>query len=342
MSDNFVPVPATFKIMGIHIAAWMVYMLIIVLGTTNSGFNFWVNTICGMIPVILLFYFNVYFLFPKFLQQKKFLQLIGLLVVFNFITICLRHVLITFMQQNPLNNLWTSMFSPVMFWNQFRVNLLFIGISFAYWYAQKNYKIEKDKQRLDKEVLDARLSSLKNQINPHFLYNTLSFLYTKSLPYSAELSGAIAKLSEMMRYSLGEVGDDGKVPLEKEVAHMQNFIEIHQLRFNNTLKICFDAEGDFTQYRIIPLLLITFVENAFKHGKLNDAAHPLKIRLSVSEKNMDFIIQNKQLNGLKERSNGIGLENIRNRLKLSYPGQHDLVIENNGDEFTVNLKLFLS
>ena len=234
------------------------------------------------------------------------------------------------------------MFSPVMFWNQFRVNLLFIGISFAYWYAQRNYKVEKDKQRLDKEILDARLSALKNQINPHFLYNTLSYLYTRSLPYSTELSGAIAKLSEMMRYSLGEIGDDGKVPLEKEIAHMQNFIEIHQLRFNNTLEICFVTEGDFTGYRIMPLLLITFVENAFKHGKLNDAHHPLKIRLSVLEKHIDFIIQNKQLNPVKERSNGIGLENIRNRLKLAYLGQHEFTIENNSDEFVVNLKLFLS
>jgi two-component system, LytTR family, sensor kinase len=331
----------TYKKISAHIAAWMVYVLILILGALKPDRSFWINTLCSLIPVIILFYVILYFLFPRFLQQRQYISLIAFLILFNFGAICFRLVLVMIMTNTPMTDFVNGLLSPIPFWNQFRVNVLFIGISFAYWYAQISYRGEKDRQRLEKEIVDARLLSLKNQINPHFLYNTLSFLYTKSLPYSSELSGAIARLSEMMRYSLAELDQDGKVSLEKEVRHLTNFIEIHQLRFDNKLKVNFDVQGDFSECRIMPLLLITFVENAFKHGKLNDSNHPAMIRLCVAGKDILFRVQNKKAIGLKEKSNGIGLENVRNRLGLAYPRQHELVIENNHDEYIVNLKLSL-
>ena len=95
-------------------------------------------------------------------------------------------------------------------------------------------------------------------------------IYTKSLPHSPELSAAISKLADMMRYSLDGMEKDGNVSLEKEITHIKNFIDIHQLRFDNKLNISLEIKGNPNQCRVMPLLLITFVENAFKHGKLND------------------------------------------------------------------------
>lgn len=328
-----------YKILSFHITAWLLYLLILLLGTDKPGLNFWINTASTIIPIIILFYLNISVLFPKYLQHRKFILLTCLLVVVNFGAIGLRLLLVTLLQNNSLDNFLNNFFSPVIFWNQFRVNLLFIGISFAYWYATKNFKAEKNQQRLEREILDARLSALKNQINPHFLHNTLSLIYTKSLPYSPSLADAIARLSDMMRYSLGEVEEDGKVPLEKEIAHIRNYIEIQQMRFDNTLNVSFEPRGNSCQCRIMPLLLITFVENAFKHGELNNANHPLLINLDVLDNYMLFTIQNRKASWKKEPAHGIGLQNVRNRLRLAYPQLYDLVIDDTTDTFVVKLKL---
>jgi LytS/YehU family sensor histidine kinase len=220
-----------------------------------------------------------------------------------------------------------------------RINLLFTGISLAYWYGKRSIAIERNQQRLEKEISEAQLMLLKNQISPHFLYNTLSFLYTKALPLSKDLSDAIAKLSEMMRYSLTEIGKDDKVPVEKEITHLENFIEIHQLRFNRELNIKLVIEGDTTQHKIMPLLLITFVENAIKHGKVHDPEHPLLIKMKMEKGIFNFFIKNKKTNGLKEKSSGIGLRNIKSRLSLSYPDAHKLEIIESSEDYSVCLTI---
>ena len=328
-----------FKIIGIHLSVWIFYILILLLGTDNPGFLFWSNTIGTLIPVCLLFYVNVGWLFPKYLFRQKFIPLIIFLILCNLAAICLRLLLTTLFQEKSFNNFIPNIFSPVLFWNQFRVNLLFIGVSFAYWFAKKNYQSERNQQRLEKEILDARLMSLKNQINPHFLYNTLSLFYTKSLGYSEELATAIARLSDMMRYSLAEIGADGKVPLDKEIKHLENFIEIQQMRFSNKLKICFEIEGDMAQHRIMPLLLITFVENSFKHGVLNDPDCPLTIQLHAKNHELHFKVKNKKKKMERQTNDSIGLTNVRNRLQRAYPYNHEFTINDNEESFSIHLKL---
>jgi len=197
------------KLVSIHVAAWLLYVLILLLGTEKPGLNFWTNTISTIIPIIILFYLNIFFLFPRYLQHGKFATMGILIIIFNFGTICLRLLGLMVFQRSGIDHFLDNIFSQVVFWNQFRVNLLFIGISFAYWYAVKNYRSQRDQQKLQREMLDAKLNALRNQINPHFLYNTLSLIYAKSLIHSAELASAIARLSDMMRYSLGDPGIDG-------------------------------------------------------------------------------------------------------------------------------------
>lgn len=325
------------KLIAAHLLGWTTYILVIGLGADEVDADFIEKSFAGFLPLIALFYVCVYLLFPVYLPGRRYIPVTIWLVVCNVVAVGLRFVIMSwlFTEHIDLTN------SGITFWNQFRMNLLFIGMSFAYWYARRNYQVEKRQQLLEKEVLDARLASLKNQINPHFLYNTLSFLYTKSLPLSRDLSDAIAGLSDMMRYSLEVAADDGNVPLEKEIEHIRNFIRIHQLRFEHKLNIDFQTTGNTGQHKIMPLLLITFVENAFKHGKLNDPEHPLHINLSMSGSQLLFQARNLKATGEKEKSSGIGLQNVRNRLNLAYPDRYELVVDNLRDEFIVNLKLML-
>lgn len=335
---RYLSMTSIIKNIFLHAICWFLYLVTLFLATTNWDGAFWVSLVSNNLPIIILFYINVFFVFPKYLGQKRYLPLILWLLLFNVLVILLRFIFFFILQPGTLSDLLDAQLGPRIL-SLARINLLFTGISLAYWYGKRSIAIERNQQRLEKEISEAQLMLLKNQISPHFLYNTLSFLYTRALPLSKDLSDAIAKLSEMMRYSLTEIGKDDKVSLEKEISHLENFIEIHQLRFNRQLHIQLTVEGDIKSYKIMPLLLITFVENAFKHGKVNDAANPLLIKIKTKNKIFNFSIKNKKSNGLKEKSSGIGLTNVRNRLALAYPDLHLLEITDNSEYYSVNLTI---
>ncbi len=224
---------------------------------------------------------------------------------------------------------------PLMVFSYFISTAFYLGLSILIAYLvylrdekKQNKILEEQKMQLELEKSAANFNFLKAQINPHFLHNTLNFLYAKSLPYSEELSEGILTLSDIMRYALSEGNArDGKAPLKDEIEHMQNVIKINQLRFSNQLNVQFEVDGKVNGQMIIPFVLITLVENAFKHGDLKNTAYPISIRLSVEEKTLAFYCSNKKKTGPKELSTGIGLDNIRKRLELAY-----------GNNFTYNVK----
>lgn len=226
-------------------------------------------------------------------------------------------------------------------------SLLLIGISLliAYlFYLQDEKKhrktLEKQKLQLEIEKSHADYNFLKAQINPHFLHNTLNFLYARSLPYSPELSEGILTLSEIMRYALGENNvKDGKTLLKEEIVHMRNVIKIHQLRFGNSLQVQFEVNGIVNGAAIIPLVLITIVENAFKHGNLKNAEDPIEIKLTVEHNSLWFYCRNTKKTGPKELSTGIGLDNIKKRLDLAYGDQYSLNIKDEAEHYTTQLTI---
>lgn len=233
--------------------------------------------------------------------------------------------------------------------------LIILLTSFIYGYGRRAIQYQQElvvlaenrqkellKQKaLEKEVVDARLQSLKYQINPHFLFNSLNFLYSQALPLSDELARATMLLSKMMRYGLQENSEESKVSLASEVEHMHNFIEFNQLRFSNQLQIDLRVNGVIAVRRIMPLLLITFVENAFKYGELHQADFPLQIYLTVDTEKLLFFVRNKKRKGPKEASTGIGIENIRSRLRLGYPDRHILTISEDDSFYTTELSIKL-
>lgn len=225
--------------------------------------------------------------------------------------------------------------------------IFYLCISFLVAYLTSLRDEKKGKKLLEEQALQleyeksqANFNFLKAQINPHFLHNTLNFLYAKSLPYSEELSEGILTLSDIMRYALSESNaKHGKVPLNDELEHLGNVIKINQLRFSNKLQVVFQKEGNTDNVQIIPFVLITLVENAFKHGDLTCPEHPITIHLKMNGHQLSFFCSNKKKTGLKELSTGIGLENIKKRLELTYGSDFSLDISDETEFYTTTLKI---
>ncbi|MBK8494499.1 MAG: histidine kinase [Chitinophagaceae bacterium] len=237
---------------------------------------------------------------------------------------------------------------PAIFIFSYSVSsIFFTGVSLLLAYLnnlrdeKKERKIlEAQKMQLEVDKSQANFKFLKSQINPHFLHNTLNFLYAKSLPYSAELSEGILTLSDIMRYALNEsTGADDKAPLKDEIEHVRNVIKINQLRFSNNLHVNFEVNGVLNGAQIIPFVLITIVENAFKHGDLQRPEHPIEIKLEVDHDRLYFYCRNKKKSGPKEISTGLGLDNIRNRLDFAYGSNYKLQIKDEADFYTTELTI---
>lgn len=226
-------------------------------------------------------------------------------------------------------------------------SIMYLGLTMIIAYfvflrdERKHRKVlEEQKMQLEIEKSTANFNFLKAQINPHFLHNTLNFLYAKSLPYSEELSEGILTLSDIMRYALSEGNaKDGKAPLKDEIEHVRNVIKINQLRFSNQLNVQFQVEGVVNGATIIPFVLITLVENAFKHGDLRSNADPISIKLKVEGNRLYFYCRNRKKTGPKELSTGIGLENIKKRLDLAYGKDYVFNVSDEEEFYTTELTI---
>lgn len=235
-------------------------------------------------------------------------------------------------------NLWYNNNLPVAF-----LMLLLAG---SYYFFKDRWQQERLKRRLIEENLWAELRQLKLQINPHFLFNTLNNLYTLARKKSDLTADGIAKLSQMMRYMLAEENVQRQT-LDREIEFLQHFIHLQRLRISDQdpVEICFRVEDNVKDRPIAPLLLIPFVENAFKHGISLQYPSFIHIDLRMEEDwlNLQVVNSVNPQNGGRdwEHRPGIGLDNVRRRLDLLYSGLYDLVIKRTADRFSVNLKLKL-
>jgi len=205
--------------------------------------------------------------------------------------------------------------------------------------ALSNAELAARNAGLRQELLEVENNFLRAQVNPHFLYNTLNLFYAKALPANKELANGILTLADIMRYSLEATESSQLVPLQMEVAQLRRVIDIHQLRFGNHLNIDFAAEGEYQVVNVAPLIFITLLENALKHGELNDPACPVTVRLFVDDARIYFTIQNKKSTDPPEHSHGIGLDNIKKRLNNVYGNRYSFSIEESVDYYHVTLTI---
>ena len=198
---------------------------------------------------------------------------------------------------------------------------------------------------MEKEKLDTELTALKGQIDPHFFFNSLNNLYSLALDQDKRTADGILKLSQNMRYILYDCRAD-RVPLEKEIEHIQNYLELQRLRLKPDANIHLSLEGEFSDTQVAPLLFIPFIENGFKHGlRGGDQNAYINISFQLVNHSLIFKTENNKAEKdewLDQEHKGIGIMNTRRRLELLYPEKHELQIIDGVKHFSVMLKLELS
>lgn len=212
------------------------------------------------------------------------------------------------------------------------ISLVF-GVIF-YFIRWSRYK-ELQQKDLEIQNRQSELSFLRSQINPHFLFNSLNNIYSLVYQGSEQALTAIAGLSDLLRYMLYDAAE--KVPLATEMDYIRKYIGLQQLRFDHPVAVEVKVEGKIEGVAIPPLLLIPFVENAFKHGDLDRGG--LSIYLQSSAQKTFFYCTNRKGSQQKDPGGGIGLENVKRRLSLLYPGKHVFLVEEGPVNFSINLEL---
>jgi two-component system LytT family sensor kinase len=290
---------------------------------------------------ISVFYLNYSLLIPRFLDKKNYklyaAGIVATIIAFGLIKygggLVFKTYILLGLRKHE-STFWEYFFKTTFTTTVF----LFLSAVLKFtvdWFL--NERIQRD---LENQRLSAELSFLKSQINPHFLFNSLNSIYSLAYQKSDTTPEAILKLSEIMRYMLYECNDN-KVELTKELQYLQNYIDLQKIRFGNKAFIDFEVTGEVTNQHIVPLLLISFIENAFKHGIANDALAPIKLKINLEDGHLYFFIQNKKHTHNRDSSGGIGLANVRRRLDLLYPGKYNLDIRDEADTYTCQLSLVL-
>ncbi len=339
------------KIVLFHLLFWIgVWFFFFYFFSYNSNDKVYITWFSScLLPVTMaVTYFLVYFLIPKYLLTKKYF-LFGL---YSFYTLIFSSYIIVLVIYGCLIFLLSFNISvmPPMSKNFFFILILVFLVSGVVSFVtllNHNFKTLSKNRELQHKILETQLQLkeqelhyLKMQIHPHFLFNTLNTIYGFALKQSLQTPEIILKLSNLLDYILYQVNKP-KVSLKEEVLHIKEYIELEKIRFKDTLKVFFTSDEIREEIQIAPMLLIPFVENAFKHGSLFEGFLRIEIKVAVHENSLSFIIRNTVSGDENEnKSNGIGLENVRKRLELNYSGNYRLNIQNEGKWYVAELSVF--
>ncbi len=334
---------------ALHIIACLLFLIVPVFFATHSFMSlkdvplaFIIKDLFRNLLVILFFYVNYLYLIPQFYLAKRFLIyiliLFGTLLVITFLP-----TLLVFQQFTPVfpaggssmhyhDRTW---FGSILL--EVRLCMyLYISVVFASILFRLNYHFK----QLQTEKMNSELSYLKAQINPHFLFNTLNSIYSLAIEKSPNTAPSIIKLSSMMRYVISDTANK-YVSLEKEMNYINSYIELQKIRLGDTANVNFSFSGD-TEHKIIaPLVLIPFIENAFKHGVNPEEPSQIDIQISVSDTNLYLHVFNLKVPHIQDHhtKSGYGLKNGSEQLNIIYPNKHHLQIEDKEHSFTVTLKI---
>jgi two-component system sensor histidine kinase AlgZ len=329
----------------IHTAFWAVYLSFIInhITTYQTGPQIhWgrvlLASLISTLYLIVLSYLNYFYLIPAFLLRKK----IGAFIIV-FVACFAALTLIRFgIETLAFGQSWETQ-SPArtQIIIQSTISDLFIVLFIGLLrFASDWVQFDAHRRQLETERLNAELKFLKAQVNPHFLFNTLNNLYYLSTIKSDTAPLVISKLSEVMRYMIYDSNHE-KIDLAKEIEYMQHYIGLERLRLREGVPLEFEVMG-CTDMLISPLILITFLENAFKHGISNGSDQCwIKARLEVNKTHLVYTIANSKVKTVSfpADTEGIGLKNVKRRLDLSYPGKHKLDIDDREHSYSVTLTI---
>lgn len=334
-----------------HILFWVGYLLIYTGVHADGGDGWWIyftGELQGVPAAMLIAYVNMYVLFPRFFLARQYISY-GLLAILLLFVVSI------------LNRIFGQLVAPVLYpqiterdpvfvWYMILKSMLWflspiLLLTLVIKVFQQSVQQEQRYQETVRERLTAELNFLKAQVHPHFLFNTLNNLYALTLQSSQSAPKVVLKLSELMSYMLYDA-QSASIALGKEIAHIQNYVELEKLRYNNRLEVSLNVSGEIGQKRIAPLLLIPFVENAFKHGVANDIDQVwVTIDIKAQAAWVSVQVENSYTPGIAASAgekSGIGLQNVTRRLELLYPQMHELTIQKEQDRYMVDLKIKLS
>lgn len=324
----------------IHVLFWLGF-LVMPFFFANIPYNnavLWYKLILSTGFLAAFFYLNTMVFIPKLLGKKKVHLYILSIIATTAAIVYLR----IFMEQQ---------FNPEMFdrpWFKDKVitdsifsSLIVLTIGGGLKITKEWFRNEQMKKEVESEKLQAELALMKSQINPHFLFNTLNNIRSLVRKNSQKSDAAIVKLSQLMRYMLDDAASEN-VPLEKEIEYLQNYIDLQRLRLSERVDIQFEIVRNSPGYPIPPMLFIPFVENAFKHGVSYIDDSKVDIKLVVNADSLIFSVYNslsirKEEHKISREGGGFGLKNIKSRLDILYPKQHDLTIVSEDGLYKVDL-----
>jgi len=318
----------------IHIGLWILFSLLAMLQLSQGNASWPRLTVAAVLTSLYVFYSH-FALLTRYLGKRKkgayLLRLTGILL-----TGPLLYVLI-----HPRKLDTYDLFSEYYFISLFTIVIPFLFLS---WLARvtENLVINTvKKEQLEKQAVESELYYLKSQINPHFLFNTLNNIHTLAYKQAPTAPDAVMHLASLMRYMIYE-SNAPTVPLTREIAYLQDYVSLQQLRYKQSPVVDLSIEGKTEACNIAPLLFIHLLENAYKHSPARLNPGDIKIRIIVKEDALTFSVQNpvgKNSAHTLDGPGGIGLPNVRKRLALLYPDQHRLEIDNTGETFAVVLTI---
>ncbi|RYZ48479.1 MAG: hypothetical protein EOP49_18600 [Sphingobacteriales bacterium] len=215
--------------------------------------------------------------------------------------------------------------------------IIYTVFGIVFFFVQYSHYKETQARELLLSQRQSELAFLRSQINPHFLFNSLNNIYALVYEGSPRSLEAIAGFSELMRYMLYDTTD--RIGLTTEIEYLRKYIALQQLRFADTMEIRIAISGEEHPRELAPLLLIPFIENAFKHGRFSEPGDQLTITINNNPDALYFYCHNRISHAQKDVQGGVGLTNVRKRLALLYPSHHELVVINDNENFTVKLQL---
>ena len=319
---------------------WSFMLLFLVLLNTRHE-DFDKVILKSSVNVILfsaLSYVIIEYLVPKFLSKQKLILFIFSIIGLSLLLTPIRMSFFYLIDGNrffSFQELFGAYHIPF-------IEFLLVAIASTMFKLFLDVRFHQDRSHeLEKQSLKSELKFLKSQIDPHFLFNTLNGIYALALKKSSQAPENILKLSDMLRYMLYECNGP-TVPLEKEIQYIKNYIDLESMRLESYVDIKINIEGEVGQKEILPLIFSPIIENAFKHCDKSDHSY-IHIFINIKEDHLFFNVKNKKDidTSTSLGIGGIGLENVKRRLQLVYPGKHMLDVEEHADTFQIELYIKL-
>ena len=294
-------------------------------------------------PKLFMAYSTMYFILPRFDRTKWWRVILEVSIIFS-ISLVMYHFILNYIiypkiYKEPIPDSSLPQYVSRLIWRLLDM-ITVVGVACTFKLLRQQVKDARMKQELIQEKLQSELNFLRAQTNPHFLFNTLNSIYALARKQSSQTPEVVMQLSKLLRYMIHECKEPF-VPLEKEWKIIEDYVGLEKLRFGDRINVKMTKQENGSGEMIAPLLLLPLVENAFKHGAGNNRDHTeILIDLKKENAKLHFSVENnfETVNGLQEKSGGIGLQNVKRQLELLYP-DHSMNIENSNGKFKVSISL---